>query len=112
MYWNRFSLDLSTFTNTMECGKVIVTPGYPIRLDLISGQISIGTTTYPFMCLCQDSLTIHAIIFLSGTIYVMIYKDEKIECEKWRATVTATLDTATMPGTIQTLMTASMVTVS
>ncbi len=41
----------------------------------------------------------------------MIYEDKKIECEKWRATVTATLDTATIPGTIQTLMTASMVTV-
>ncbi len=25
----------------------------------------------------------------------MIYEDEKIECEKWRATVTATLYTAT-----------------
>ena len=44
-------------------------------------------------------------------IYVMIYEDEIIECEKWRATITASLDTATIPGTIQTLMTASMVTV-
>ena len=34
----------------------------------------------------------------------MIYEDEKIEWEKWRATVTATLVTATIPGTIQTLM--------
>ena len=41
----------------------------------------------------------------------MIYGDEKIECEKWRATITATFNTATIQGTIQTLMTASMVTV-
>ena len=43
-------------------------------------------------------------------IYVIIYEDEKIECGKWRATVTATSDAATIPGTIQTVMTASMVT--
>ena len=39
-------------------------------------------------------------------IYVMIYEDGKIECGKWRATISATLDTATIPGTTQTLMTA------
>ncbi len=36
---------------------------------------------------------------LLTTIYVMIYEDEKIECEKWQATITATLDAATIPGT-------------
>ncbi len=36
----------------------------------------------------------------------MIYKDGKIECGKLRASVSATLDTATIPGTIQTQMTA------
>ena len=30
-------------------------------------------------------------------IYGMIYEDEKIECGKWRATIAATLDTATIP---------------
>ncbi len=34
----------------------------------------------------------------------MIYEDGKIECEKWQATVTAPLHTATIPGTIQTLI--------
>ena len=56
-------------------------------------------------------LSMVSIVWMVSMIYVMIYEDEKIECEKWRATVTATLVTATIPGTIQTLMTGSMVTV-
>ena len=36
-------------------------------------------------------------------MYVMIYEDEKIECEKWRATITATLDRATIPGIIHVI---------
>ncbi len=33
-------------------------------------------------------------------IYALIYEDGKIKCGKWRATITATLDTATIPGSI------------
>ena len=42
MCWNWFSLEVVTLpcqnTHNMECGKVVVTPGYPFGLDLIVGR--------------------------------------------------------------------------
>ncbi len=40
---------------TMECGKVVVIPGYPVGVDFGNGQISIKTAPHSFSELCEYS---------------------------------------------------------
>ena len=58
----------------------------------------------PNSCITSSPLKFWPKLSTPSQIYVMIYEDEKIECGKWQATITATSDTATIKGTIQTLI--------